>query len=76
MFHCTILVLSPSSMLGNVPSGPFSIRPGATNRENGLAVASGDGANSAEPAGGSSCRRVAGERSHYIYLRNAKQVRL
>jgi hypothetical protein len=69
MFHCTILVLSLSSMLGNVPSGPFSIQLGTTNQENGRAVSSGgDGTNSAETAGGSSCRRVTGERSHYFGL--------
>ena len=77
MFHCTILgILSLSSMLGNVPSGPFSIQLGSTNQENGLAVASGgDGTNSAETAGGSSCRRVTGKRSHYMYIKaDEKQI--
>lgn len=58
------------NVLGASAAEPLSIRLGKANEEHGLRVPSGgDGANIAAELGGSTCRRLAGEKAHYLYVR-------
>jgi hypothetical protein len=53
-----------------VAHGPLWVQLGTANRGNGLAVPSaGDGTNTVETLGGSTCRRITGPRSLYLYVK-------
>ena len=63
-----VLGLLPGGLLS--ASEPVWIQLGATNQAHGLSVPTGgDGANVADVAGGSPCRRVQGANAHYLYLK-------
>jgi Glycosyl hydrolase family 14 len=56
--------------LGVLAAEPLSVRLGNTNEEHGLSVPSGgDGGNVAAEVGGSSCRRIEGEKAGYLYVK-------
>ena len=56
--------------LGVWAAEPLSVRLGNTNEEHGLSVPSGgDGENTAAEAGGSPCRRIAGDKARYLYVK-------
>ena len=64
LFFMWLTVLSVSA------AEPLSIQLGNTNDEHGLSVPSeGDGENMAVEVGGSSCRRIEGEKAHYLYVK-------
>ena len=66
-----ILLALSLATLGVSAAEPLSIQLGNTNDEHGLSVPSeGDGGNMAAEVGGSSCRRIAGEKAHYLYVKS------
>ena len=66
----SLLALSMSLLAaGPVAPQPLWIRLGPANEEHALASPSGaDGATAAETVAGSPCRRMSGDKSHYIYF--------
>lgn len=72
LFLCLLLATAAAGLAAQIPAGrrpDLAITLGPTNLATGLVVPSGgDGSNKPETIQGSPVRRIAGERSHYLYV--------